>query len=506
MSNSTSTGQRKVDVAIIGAGTAGLAAYRAAAEHTDNLLLIESGAYGTTCARVGCMPSKLLIAAADAAHHQQHTSLFGIADQQPIIDGKQVMARVKSERDRFAGFVVDSVESFPDNHKLRGRAEFVSPHVLSVKTDQGTVLIEADRIVIATGSRPTYPAFFNQAEDRLVVNDDVFEWDDLPESVAVFGPGVIGLELGQALSRLGVRVRVFGVGGSVGPLVDPDIKAYAEKTFHQEFYLDPDAKVHSIQRVQDGVSIEFDLKAHPGERHQETFDYLLAATGRTANIDTLNIANSGLVLNDRGIPELNPFTLQAKSIEEEENGNPATNPTSSHIFVAGDANNYIPLLHEAADEGRIAGGNAGQFPTVFSGKRRTPIGVVFTSPQMMTVGLNIRQVEERCQHCFEVGEVSFEDQGSSRVMGVNQGLLKVYAEQGTGLFLGAEMIGPSAEHIAHLLSWAAQQRMTVPQMLEMPFYHPVIEEGVRTALRDVNAKLNLGPAMIERCLDCGPGA
>ncbi len=88
---------------------------------------------------------------------------------------------------------------------------------------------------------------------------------------------------------------------------------------------------------------------------------------------------------------------------------------------------------------------------------------------------------------------------------VNQGLLRVYGEYGTGLFLGAEMVGPRMEHIAHLLAWAYQQRMTVSQMLDMPYYHPVIEEGLRSALRDLNAKLHIGPESPRRCLDCGPG-
>jgi dihydrolipoamide dehydrogenase len=88
----------------------------------------------------------------------------------------------------------------------------------------------------------------------------------------------------------------------------------------------------------------------------------------------------------------------------------------------------------------------------------------------------------------------------------NKGLLKVYAEQGSGLFLGAEMFGPAAEHLGHLLAWARQQGLTVDQMLEMPFYHPVIEEGLRTALRDLRHNLGGGQEVIERCMDCGPGA
>ncbi len=89
---------------------------------------------------------------------------------------------------------------------------------------------------------------------------------------------------------------------------------------------------------------------------------------------------------------------------------------------------------------------------------------------------------------------------------VNKGRLHVYAEHGTGILMGAEMFGPSAEHIGHLLAWAHQQKLTIAEMLDMPFYHPVIEEGLRTALRDVLSKLHLGPEPVPGCLDCGPGA
>jgi len=174
--------------------------------------------------------------------------------------------------------------------------------------------------------------------------------------------------------------------------------------------------------------------------------------------------------------------------------------------MAGDASNDVPLLHEAADQGRIAGENAGRYPDIRSGLRRTPLAVVFTDPQVASVGLNLEQLNQHFKGRFAVGLVSFEDQGRSRVMLRNKGILKVYAEHGSGLFLGAEMFGPAAEHIGHLLAWAAQQRMTVSAMLDMPFYHPVIEEGLRTALRDLNHKLHIGPDVINRCMDCGPGA
>lgn len=141
------------------------------------------------------------------------------------------------------------------------------------------------------------------------------------------------------------------------------------------------------------------------------------------------------------------------------------------------------------------------------GLRASTISAVFTDPQMAMVGESYKTLEKRlgtCD-CFTTGVVSFEGQGRSRVMLRNKGLLHVYGEQGTGRFLGAEMIGPDAEHLAHLLAWAHQNQMTISQMLEMPFYHPVIEEGLRTALRDLNEKLHLGPKCVKHCLDCGPG-
>lgn len=478
--------KRKVDVAIIGAGTAGMGAYRAASKHTDNLLMIEGADYGTTCARVGCMPSKLLIAAANAAHGAKTASLFGVHAEGVRIDGPAVMKRVREERDRFVGFVLEAVESFPREHKIEGYARFLDAHRLQVGDD---LQVEADRIVIATGSRPNIPDVLRGAGDRLIVNDDLFGFEDLPGSVAVFGPGVVGLELGQALSRLGVRVRMFGTSGSLGSIADAEIRACALEAFNREFPLDPAARVSSVRHTGQGVAVTF--AEQNGSEVTETFDYLLAATGRRPNVDRLDLQNADIELDERGMPCFDRFTMRC--------GN-------SHIFIAGDVNNDLPLLHEAADEGRIAGDNAGRYPEVRSGLRRVPLAVVFTEPQIATIGLSARQVEEKCGDQYATGKVSFTGQGRSRVTGRNQGILKVYGERGSGLFLGAEMFGPAAEHLGHLLAWAAQNRMTVNEMLDMPFYHPVIEEGVRTALRDLRYKLSLGPETVKRCLDCGPGA
>ena len=293
--------KQEADVAIIGTGTAGMVAYQRVRKATDKVVLIEAGQYGTTCARVGCMPSKLLIAAADNASQMRLGELFGVSANGVTINGKRVMARVRSERDRFVDSVIRSVETFPEAHRLMGHARFVGPNRLVVGKETE---VHARRIIIATGSRPNIPGFLKEAKDRLVVNDDIFEWQDLPGSVAVFGPGVIGLELGQALSRLGVRVRMFGVGGAVGPIQDDTIRDYALKTFNEEFPLDPEADVRQVERVADGVAITF-ANGRDGEK-TEVFDYLLAATGRRPNVDGLDIQNADIELDEKGTPLFDP--------------------------------------------------------------------------------------------------------------------------------------------------------------------------------------------------------
>ena len=458
---------RKVDVAVIGAGSAGLPAYRAARMHTEKVVLIEGGVYGTTCARVGCMPSKLLIAAAEAAHSIETASKFGVYSSKPTINGHDVMKRVRSERDRFVGFVLESVENIDQNHHFRGHAQFIDNHTIQVEDK----IIEAKSVVISTGSSPKLMSMFNGLGDRLVVNDDIFDWDTLPESVAVFGPGVIGLELGQALHRLGVRIRIFGLSGSLKPLSDMGIKSYAENLFKDEFPLDTKANILGLELENEQVKISF-VDPKNGEEKEELFDFLLAATGRSPNVNDLGLENTKLELDSLGVPLYNSSTMQC--------GN-------SSIFIAGDVNNDLPILHEAADEGKIAGDNAARFPDIKSGLRRSPVTVVFCDPQIAIVGESWSKLEGN--ENVVTGKVSFEGQGRSRIILKNKGLMHVYADQNSGLFLGSEFIGPHAEHLAHLMSWAHQQNMTIQQMLEMPFYHPVIEEGLRTALRDAESKL-----------------
>ena len=462
--------ERSVDVAILGAGTAGLSAWRAARKEGASVALIDRGPFGTTCARVGCMPSKLLIAAADAAEHARKLSEFGVYSEGVRVDGREVMDRVQSERDRFVGFVMNVIEEVKAADELVfGHASIAGPGRLQVE-GHGTIRFES--LVVATGSTPFVPPPFRGIEHALLTNESVFEQESLPDSVLVVGLGAIGLELGQAFHRLDVRTTLLGVGGQVGPLSDPVVLGKAQSTLARELDIHTEYELKSIEPAARDVRVRF--VNSDGNVREETFEKVLMAAGRRSSLGGLGLESLGITPDERGRYDVDPETLQVRN---------------APVFVAGDVNELHPVLHEAADDGRIAGQNAAHFPNVRSSWRRTSLGIVFSDPQIGVVGGGYAALG----NCDAVaGEVSFDDQGRSRVQAMNSGVARIYADKHTGRLLGAELFGPRVEHLSHLLAWAVQSSLTVDQALEMPFYHPVVEEGLRTALRDLNASLRHG--------------
>jgi dihydrolipoamide dehydrogenase len=375
------------------------------------------------------------------------------------------------------------LEEIPDEHRLHACARFTAPGRLAVE-GEGAVI--ADRVVIATGSEPKIIPMVEEAGARLITNDDLFAMDALPSSVAVFGAGVVGLELAQALHRLGVRVRLFGVGGLVGPLTDPAVMAAGREVLAAAYPFDPESDVKEARERDGEVEIRF---VEGGEVRSERFHWLLAATGRVPALSRLDLDKTGIELDDAGVPVVDRATCQC---------------ADSHVFVAGDAAGELPLLHEAADDGRVAGDNAGRHPEVRVRPRRTPLTVLFSRPEVALVGRTFEQLEQAGSR-FQVGEVDFGEQGRAMVMDMAAGLLRIYGEENTGRLLGAEMVAPAGEHLAHLLAFAVQRDLTVLEALELPLYHPTLEEGFRTALRQLAHRLRMGPEPISRCLDCGPG-
>ncbi|HIE07914.1 MAG TPA: hypothetical protein EYP64_07705 [Desulfarculaceae bacterium] len=196
---------RQVEYLIVGVGTAGLGAYSRIRRKSKSLLLIQHGPFGTTCARVGCMPSKMLVTAAELAHNIDHGSYFGI-DGGYKVDGKEVFARLKRDRaEKFVGEVLKAVDKIPQEIIIRGEARFVAKNRIEVNSEE----IIAEKIILACGSSPFIPPLLQPLAAELDTSDTIFELDELPQSIAVVGLGVIALELGQAFHRLGVRTTLF---------------------------------------------------------------------------------------------------------------------------------------------------------------------------------------------------------------------------------------------------------------------------------------------------------
>lgn len=456
-----------VDVAIIGAGSGGLSAWHEIKKITRNVVAINDGAYGTTCARVGCMPSKVLIQVATDFHRRHTLASEGIADGNALtIDRGQAMNFVRALRDRFVRSAMIAVDEIGDQN-IQGRAVLTGPNTLQVNGRH----IRADRIVLATGSTPIVPEPWHAFSDRVLTSDTVFEQEAFPERVAVMGAGIIALELGQALSRMGIEVTAFGRSGRIGGLSDPEVNTYAVDTMRREFDLNFTRECTVI------AESDASLRVAWGDQ-SITVDRVLAAIGRRPNVHGIGLEKLDVPFDQNGIPAFDPNTMQIGDLP---------------IFIAGDVTNDAPVLHEAADEGRIAGYNSVHTPPV-AFQRRTPLAITFCDPNLAVCGQSHQALSGTD---FHTGEVSFEGQGRSIVMSKDHGLLHVYGAAGSGQLLGAELIAPYGEHLAHLLAWAIQQKMTVFDALSMPFYHPVVEEGLRTALRDLAARVDPNRAGLE---------
>lgn len=452
------------DVAIVGAGTAGLAAHRAAAQAGAKTILIEAGPGGTTCARVGCMPSKLLLAAARAARDMRDAAAFGVHGN-PRIDGRAVMARVQAERDHFVAGVRKDVAAIPTRERLSGHARFAGPTTLSV--DDHT-RVEARAVVIATGARPAIPPELARAcGERILTHETVFDLADLPKSLAVIGAGPLGLELAVAFARLGVRVAVFDLEQAVGGARDPKVQAKVGERLGREVNFHLGVTIEAARNRAGDVALTWTDER--GKTARGTYRYVLDAAGRPPALEGLDLNMAGLALGPDGVPLFDPRTLRCGK---------------SAIFIAGDANNARPVLHEASAQGELAGANAARYPKI---ERRPPgveFSVVFTDPDIAFIGGGY---DPKKQTDWAIG--CSDENGRARIDGRDAGILRAYARRADGVIVGGELFGPDLEHLAHLLAWAAQLEMTVGAVLDLPFYHPTLEESLRSCLRDLRDKL-----------------
>ena len=455
--------ERKVDVAIIGSGSAGLYSLSKVRPSGKSWVLINGGHTGTTCARVGCMPSKAVIQVAEDFYRRKVFNRYGVEGHDDLrIDQAEAMEYVQDLRDTFVDRVLsNSTDNMSDEQFIEGYAHFVEPNLLEIDNGQR---IRADKIIIATGSAPIVPEPWKAFGDKVLTTDEFFEQETLPSSMAVIGLGVIGLEIGQSLHRLGVDVVGIDQLETIGGISDPDVASTAVDILGSEMPLWL-GHAAEITETDDGK-----LKITAGE-NTKTVEKILVAIGRRPNIDKLSIENAGIKLNDNGIPDYDLNTMQIGD---------------THLFLAGDANGDSQLLHEAGDEGRIAGFNATS-DNIQAFKRKTPIFITFCDPNIVSVGARFADLDP---DTTAIGEIKMAPVGRALIMSKNKGIIRVYADKASGKLLGAEMIAAKGENLGHLLAWCIQQEMTVGQLLQLPFYHPVIEEALQAALYDLYSKVD----------------
>ena len=457
---------RVVDVAIIGAGSAGLFALSQVRKKTDNYVLIDGGELGTTCARVGCMPSKVLIQVAEDFHRRKIFEREGIEGAGSLsVDVPEAMEHVQDLRDVFVDKVLGITDELDPERLLQGYAKFISEDKLEVDGEE----IQARKIIIATGTSPIIPAAWQEFAENIITTDELFELEDLPASMAVIGLGSIGLELGQALSRLGVDITGVDQMETVAKLADSVVSDLAIDTIKKEFPLWLGAMAN-LEAEGDAI------KVSSGEQ-SVVVEKVLASLGRRPNLEQLGLDKLSLELDERGIPVYDPYTMRIGE---------------TMIFIAGDVNADRALLHEAAHEGRVAGYNAVNDITAF--KRKTFMGITFCDPNIATIGT---QLDELNEADIAIGEIQFGPVGRALIMAKNRGVLRIYANKADGRLLGAAMACVKAENLAHLLAWSIQQGLSVQDMLKMPFYHPVIEEALQAALYDALGKLDVKEELVE---------
>lgn len=454
-------------VLIVGAGTAGITAHVAAKRAGEDALLVNGGPWGTVCARIGCMPSKLLIEAANALHNTNELSDLGIKLSGEVkANGKEVMRILREGRDMFVAGTNSGTDRIPEEYRRSGYVKFTAPGKAIIDNNEE---VSFERVVIATGSSPFVPASLKPAGDRLLTSDEIFEIEDLPTSITVIGTGAIGMELGQAMHRLGVKTTILDIAPQLGWTSNEGLRTEIEAILSAELDLQLGVSDLSAENTGEAVRLTYNYK---GEARTLETELILVAAGRRPNLEGFGLEKLGVEIPERGPLPVDIKTMQYKDLP---------------VFFAGDIIGIRQLQHEAANEGTTAGRNAVTWPEVSGPDSHTELAVVFTEPQFARAGASLGELDAANT---SVGSQTFRNQGRARILRRARGSINVYGDNETRRIVGAEIFGPNAEHMAHLLAWAIASEQTVDELLERPFYHPVLEEGLRTALRRLWRNLN----------------
>ena len=474
------------NVVVIGAGTAGLVTAAGTAGLGGRVALIERNLMGGDCLNFGCVPSKALISSARLVQQIRESEKWGLDTQSPQFTFEKVFERMRARRAKIAPN--DSQERFGSLgvDVFHGEARFVSPHEVEVTTSPSPrsfppgrggsepqvqlQRLRARNFVIATGSRAVIPKIDGIGKVPYFTNETIFdELKEKPESMIVLGGGPIGCELGQALSRLGVKITIVEyVPQILGP-EDVDVGEFMQERFEAEgITVQHCTEATRVWMNAGAITLEGNYKppgATQGSPVQFTADALLLAVGRCPMMKALNLEAAGVKYTQNGV-EVNDY-LQT---------------SQRHIYAAGDISNRLKFTHTADLTARIVVRNI-LMPFQFL-RQKVDFSVVpwctYTEPEVAHVGLGEKEAKQK-NIDYDLFVVPLEDVDRAVVESEDKGFAKILTAKGSDKILGATIVAPHAGDLVHEFVLAMNAKIGLGKIASMIHAYPTFAELARKA-------------------------
>jgi pyruvate/2-oxoglutarate dehydrogenase complex dihydrolipoamide dehydrogenase (E3) component/uncharacterized membrane protein YdjX (TVP38/TMEM64 family) len=446
---------------VIGAGSGGLVSAYIGATLKARVTLIERDKMGGDCLNTGCVPSKALIRAAKTMAEMNKAAQLGIDVATPQVDFARVMGRVQDviktiephdSVERFTGLGVDC---------LYGNAKLISPWVVDVNGKQ----ISAEKIILATGARPTMPPIPGLDQVDPLTSETLWQLQDLPQRLLIVGGGAIGCELAQAFQRLGSQVTLVEMQSQLLPRDDQKVASFIQSCLESEGVLVlTNYGVEKFESQGDRRIVELTSSTEPAaEPLQIEFDLVLVAIGRTANTESLGLEELGIPLNANGTLTTDDYLRTCYP----------------NILACGDLVGPYQLTHAASHQAWFAAVNGllGRFKKFRVDYRIMP-QVVFTDPQIGRVGLNQREATEQG---IEVEVTQYDLSDLDRAIADNDahGYIQVLTVPGKDRILGATIVGPQAGELINEFVLAMKHNLGMNKLLGTIRSYPTLSEGNR---------------------------
>ena len=444
-------------VAIIGSGSGAFAAAIRAADEGAQVTLIEYGTLGGTCVNIGCVPSKIMIRAAHLAHQTVRHPFDGLAHATLHVDRavlvKQQQARVEELRSaKYESILEDN----PNIALIKGWAKFVDSHTLTVIKKNGVeTTVNANRILIATGARPHNPPITGLADTPYWTSTEALVADELPRHLIIIGGSVVAVELAQAYRRFGSEVTILAR-STLLSREDPDLGAGLQAAFGEEdIRVLNNTAIHRVAYADQQFSVDSSHGIVTGDR-------LLLAAGRKPNTDELRLERVGVRTDADGRIVVDDHMRTS----------------APDIFAAGDCSTQPQYVYVAAAAGthaavNMTGGDAALDLSAMP-------AVVFTDPQVATVGLTERQAAEANLH---VDSRTLELSNVPRALANfdTRGFIRLVAEVDTRRLVGAQVLAAGGGEIIQAAALAISNRMTVHAIADRLFPYLTMVEGLKLA-------------------------